>query len=156
MRLLGIHDIPEIRFPRPPFQRPAITRQFYVQNAVTNQNFQVDATLRYIGDNVYFWIQNGVSYRAADLERLARTFDQEIYPTTRAYFGSEWKPGIDSDPRLYILYAGGLGTRIAGYFSSKDSVHPLAHKFSNGNEMFLLNADTVGLADEFAYSVLSA
>jgi immune inhibitor A len=155
MRLLGIHDIPETIEPPPAFPNAGDTRQFYVQNAVTNQNFQIDATLRYVGDNVYFWIQNGVSYRAADLERLGRTFDQEIYPTTRNYFGSEWKPGIDSDPRLYILYAGGLGTRIAGYFSSKDSVHPLAHKFSNGNEMFLLNADTVGLGDEFAYSVLA-
>jgi immune inhibitor A len=155
MRLLGIHDIPETLDPPAVFPQAGDQRQFYVQNAVTNQNFQVDATLRYVGDHVYFWIQNGVSYRASDLERLARTFDQEIYPTTRAYFGSEWNPGIDNDPRLYILYAGGLGTRIAGYFSSKDSVHPLAHKFSNGNEMFLLNADTVGLADNFAYSVLA-
>jgi immune inhibitor A len=155
MRLLGIHDIPETLDPPAVWPQIGDRRQFNVQNSMTNQNFQVNATLRYVGDHIYFWIQDSVNYRPADLEKLATTFDQDIYPLTRAYFGSEWNPGIDNDPRLYILYSGGLGGRIAGYFSSKDSVHPLAHKYSNGHEMFLLNADTVKLGDEFAYSVLA-
>ncbi|HSV86058.1 MAG TPA: hypothetical protein VLH85_05750 [Levilinea sp.] len=155
MRLMGIEDIPETLDPPVEFPRVGARRQFNAHDVVDNRNFQVDATLRYVGDHIYFWIQDGVAYRAADLERLARTFDQDIYPLTRAYFGSEWNPGIDGDPRLYILYSSGLGGRVAGYFSSKDSVHPLAHRYSNGHEMFFLNADTVSLGDEFAYSVLA-
>jgi hypothetical protein len=155
MRLMGIADIPETIDPPVSFPQLGDRRSFNAQNVVDNQFFRVDATLRYVGDHIYFWIQDGVSYRPADLERLAGTFDQEIYPLTRAFFGSEWNPGIDHDPRIYILYSTGLGGRIAGYFSSKDSLHPLAHRFSNGHEMFFLNADTVSLGDEFAYSVLA-
>lgn len=155
MRLMGIADIPETIDPPASFPQLGDRRSFNAQNVVDNQFFRVDATLRYVGDHIYFWIQDGVSYRAADLERLAGTFDQEIYPLTRAFFGSEWNPGIDHDPRIYILYSTGLGGRIAGYFSSKDSLHPLAHRYSNGHEMFFLNADTVSLGDEFAYSVLA-
>jgi hypothetical protein len=50
---------------------------------------------------------------------------------------------------------GGVGGGIAGYFSSSDSIHPLAHKTSNGHELFILSADTVRLGEEFAYSVLA-
>jgi immune inhibitor A len=155
MRLQGIHNIPETLDAPAVFPNVGDKKQFNVMNLATNQPFQASATLRYVGDNVYFWIQDGVSYRANELERLGRTFDQEIYPTTRSFFGSEWNPGIDQDPRLYILYVSGVGGSIAGYFSSSDSVHPLAHKTSNGHEMFILSADTVRLGEEFAYSVLA-
>jgi hypothetical protein len=65
MRLKGIHNIPETLDPPAVFPQAGDRRQFFVQNAVTNQNFQVEATLRYAGDHVYFWIQDGVSYRAS-------------------------------------------------------------------------------------------
>ena len=62
---------------------------------------------------------------------------------------------MDGDPHIYILYARGLGSNIAGYFSSADEYHPLAHEYSNAHEMFLLNADTTSLSEEFTYGVLA-
>ncbi len=53
------------------------------------------------------------------------------------------------------MLAGGLGNNLAGYFSSADSVHPLAHEYSHAHEMFLLNADNIGLGEEFTYGVLA-
>ena len=41
------------------------------------------------------------------------TFDQKIIPTDREFFGSEGNPGVDGDPHIYVLYAGGLGTTLA-------------------------------------------
>ena len=38
-------------------------KTFWVTNTDNNENFQVQATLRYVGENIYFWIENGaVSY----------------------------------------------------------------------------------------------
>jgi len=128
---------------------------FWVMDADTNQNFQVRATLRYITDHVYFWIEDSVSYNEGHLENLVETFENKIYPTNREFFGSEWTPGVDADPHLYVLYTGGLGGSVAGYFSTADEYLPLVREDSNGHEMFVLSADRVDLDIEFAYGVLA-
>ncbi len=154
-RLEGKSGIPET-FPDPnaPY---AIgdTQTFWVTNVDSNENFQITASLRYLGDNVYIWIENGVDYDEGDLVTLGDTFDNHIYPTNREFFGSEWTPGVDGDPHIYILYAGGLGYSLAGYFSSADEVHPEAHEYSNAHEMFLINSDNVYLWEDYIYGTLA-
>ena len=154
-RLGGVLNIPgTLTDPQAPYDIGE-RKSFWVSNVDTNENFQITAVLRYVGDNSYFWIQEGVEYDPSDLEAIAVTFDQEIVPLNREFFGVEWNPGIDGDPHIYILYAGGLGFSLAGYFSSADEVHPLAHEYSNGHEMFLINADNVPLWDEYIYGTLA-
>ena len=131
------------------------TQSFWVTDSDTNKNSQVQATLSYITDHVYFWVQEGVEYNKKDLKALVDTFEQKIYPTNREFFGSEWTPGVDADPHLYILYTKGMGGSIAGYFSSADEYLPQVRDYSNGHEMFLLSADHVQLDEDFAYSVLA-
>jgi immune inhibitor A len=53
------------------------------------------------------------------------------------------------------LFARGLGSSIAGYFSSQDSYSSQVHKYSNQHEMFYLSADNLNLSDEFTYGVLA-
>ena len=130
-------------------------KDFWVSNTDTNENFQISATLQYVGDNIYFWIEDGVRFNQSDLDRLASTFDQEIIPTNREFFGQEWNPGVDGDSRFYVLYAGGLGNSLAGYFSSADELHPDAHPFSNAHEMFLLSSDNVPLNDSYIYGTMA-
>ena len=130
-------------------------KTFWVTNTDNNENFQVQATLRYVGENIYFWIENGVRYKESDLQQLAEDFDQDIVPTNREFFGMEWNPGVDDDPRFYVLYARGLGASLAGYFSSADELHPAAHPYSNAHEMFLLNADTVWLSEDYIYGTMA-
>jgi hypothetical protein len=48
-----------------------------------------------------------------------------------------------------------LGANLAGYFSSADELHPLAHEYSNAHEAFVLSADNVALGGEYAYGVLA-
>ena len=130
-------------------------KTFWVTNTDNNENFQVQATLRYVGENIYFWIENGVRYKESDLQQLAEDFDLDIVPTNREFFGMEWNPGVDDDPRFYVLYARGLGASLAGYFSSADELHPAAHPYSNAHEMFLLNADTVWLSEDYIYGTMA-
>ncbi len=152
-RLSGVSDIPDT-FPSGPFDVGA-SKDFWVTNVDTNENFQITATLRYVTPSAYFWIENGVNYNERELRELAEAFDTKIYPTNREFFGPESNPGIDEDERIYVLYASGLGSSLAGYFSSADAAHPLAHEYSNAHEMFLFNSDTVRFDEQFTYGVLA-
>jgi len=154
-RLEGKCNIPETMTP------PAGPRQvgeqdtFWVTNVESNENFEVNASLKYVTPHVYFWVQDGIDYDEGELKSLADAFEEKMYPTNREFFGSEWSPGIDGDEHIYILYARGLGMSIAGYFSSADEVPPDAHEYSNAHEMFLFNADNTELGDEFTFGVLA-
>ncbi len=154
-RLEGKENIPlTIAAPANPLQ-VGEHQVMWLTNVDTNESFQVDVTLEYVTDHVYFWIEDGVDFEEQKLAALTETFENEIYPTNRAFFGSEWTPGVDGDPHLYIIYAGGLGYGLAGYFSSADEYHPLAHEYSNAHESFVLNADTIALSGDFTLGVLA-
>ena len=154
VRFEGVNDMPEM-VPDHTDYKVGDEKQFWTTNVDTNENSKINAKLAYITDHVYFWIEKGVSYKERDLSKLVEAFENEIYPTNREFFGSEWSPGIDDNPRLFLLYASNLGGNLAGYFSSADSVPPQAHEFSNAHEMFLLNSDTIGLDEKFTYGVLA-
>jgi immune inhibitor A len=154
-RLKDICNVPHtVPAPATPLQVGA-QGQFWVANVETAQNFQVNATLFYITPHTYFWAQNNVQVNQPDMKKLMDTFENKIYPTDRQFFGSEWTPGVDNDPHIYILYARGTGASNAGYFSSPDEYNPLVFKYSNGHEMFVFNADNGSLSDPYTYSVLA-
>ena len=155
-RLKGVtQEIPETLDPPAAPLQVGAREIFNAGNQDTNEQFEVSATLQYLTDHAYFWIQDGISYDPDDLERLAKTFENQIYPTTREFFGSEATPGIDGDSHVYVLYAQGLGLGIAGYFSFPDTLHPLVREDSNAHEMFYLNADNLDLGEDFAAGTLT-
>ncbi|MEA2007501.1 MAG: immune inhibitor A [Chloroflexota bacterium] len=154
-RLGGKEDVPATK-PVEDLNREVGEREtFWVTNVDTTENFQVDTILEAVTDHLYIWIEDGVKFSKRDLDKLAQTFETKIYPTDREFFGSEWSPGVDNDPHIYIIYASGLGSNLAGYFSSVDEYHPLAHEYSNSHETFMLNADTCGLDESYTYGVLA-
>lgn len=153
-RLKGIEFIPEI-FPDTNDYQVNDSKQFWVTNVDTNENRFVTARLGYKTENIFFWIEEGVDYDKNELERLVTTFESEILPTNREFFGTEWIPGIDDNRRLFVLFAQGLGSGLAGYFSSADAVPPQVHEYSNAHEMFMLNADNIRLSQKFTYGVLA-
>jgi len=154
-RLAGIDNIPLTVNDAPEVFQIGDQKSFFITNGDTNITSSIEAVLRYETDHVYFWVEEGVEYDDGDMRALVDEFEEKIYPTNREFFGSEWSPGVDNDPHLFILYANGIGSSIAGYFSSADSVHPLAHEYSNGHEMFLLSAENVWLNEDFTYGVLA-
>ena len=154
-RLQGRKNIPlTVAAPAAPLQVGA-TDVMWVTNVDTNDNFQIDVTLQYVTEHVYFWIEDGIRFDEDDLADLVETFETKIYPTNREFFGSEWTPGVDGDPHLYIIYADDLGFGLAGYYSSADENHPLAHEYSNAHEAFVLNADNLWLSGDFTLGVLA-
>jgi immune inhibitor A len=154
-RLEGKENIP-LTLPVSNLDLPIGTqRYFWVTDTDTAENFQIEATLAAATDHLYFWIENGVEYSQSDLDRLAADFEDNIYPTNREFFGSEWFPGVDEDPHLYVIYARGLGFNLAGYYNSTDEYHPDVHEFSNSHETFMLSADNAGLREGYTFGVLA-
>ncbi len=154
-RLAGKDGIsPTLEAPLGPF--PVGTQKsFWVLDTDNNRNFQVQTILQYATEHLYFWVEAGLPFDRDALRMLAETFESQIYPTNREFFGSEWTPGVDGDPHLYVVYARGLGNSVAGYFSTNDEYPPILSEYSNAHEMFLLNADKMQLDQEFAYGVLA-
>ena len=70
---------------------------FWVSNLDTIENTEVTATLQYSTPHVYFWVQDGADFDEAEMKALVDDFENNIYPTNREFFGSEWAPGIDGD-----------------------------------------------------------
>lgn len=153
--LRGVGAIPEVVHDSAPVYRVGDEETFWINNEDTGENQQIRAELAYMNDVLYMWVEQGVRYSESDLRRAADKFAQETYPTNREFFGSEWSPGIDSDPRLHILHSEQLGDSIAGYFSGADSVSRLAQPFSNEREMFYINIDNTKPNSEFYNGVLA-
>ncbi|MEX1071333.1 MAG: hypothetical protein WEC37_01785 [Anaerolineales bacterium] len=153
-RLQGIENVPDTIEPLGEFQ-VGERRNFWVTNTDSNVTSETQATLRFVGESVYFWVEDGVDYEQDELVDLAQAFEDHMVPTTREFFGTEWFPGIDQDPHIYILYTTGMGSGVAGYFSSTDEIHPLAAEYSNAAEMFLVSADNAELDHPFTYGVLA-
>lgn len=112
---------------------------FWLHNVETNEFFTTDAALSYVTPHAYWWIEKGYSVPADDLEQSALNFEDRTYPTNRQVFGSEWTPGIDGDPHIYIFlgYVPGVG----GSFSPPDEYPAEVNPHSNEHEMFYINLD---------------
>jgi immune inhibitor A len=153
-RFQGICNIPTTLAPPDVPYTTGRVESFWVNNEDTHSYFQVNATLRYITPHVYFWVESNANYDQAAMQKLVDAFEEKIYPTDREFFGSEWTPGVDGDPHIYILYTSGLGSSVAGYYSSPDEYNPLARKYSNAHEMFYINTSQ-SLSADYTYGSLA-
>jgi len=117
------------------------------------RQFQVNATLQHITPHSYWWIQDGFNVNQGALQRSADRFENQTYPTNRAFFGSEWSPGVDSDVRVHIFMGDVPG--VAGYFSASNEYTSLAEPYSNQREMFFVNLKAISPGNEYFDSVLA-
>jgi immune inhibitor A len=130
-------------------------RLFHVSNVDTDEQFDIQATLEYKTEHVYMWVEEGVRFDQDELAAAADLFEEQTYVIDRAFFGSEWAPGVDNDPHVTILHARGLGDSVAGYYSSADEFVSAVRDDSNEMEMFYINIENVTINDEFYNGVLS-
>jgi immune inhibitor A len=149
IRLKGITDIPAVVSTMPANHAPGDSADFYVNNLDTRESRKLTAQLVYETENVYFFVEQGIQINDQDVRSLVDEFQNKTYPTNRAFFGSEWIPGVDGDSRLYMLYAHGLGKHTGAYYDSISEFSHLAHPYSNEKEIIALNADAGRLNDSY-------
>lgn len=121
---------------------------FYVWDFVEEDKYTILADKVAEGDHCYVYLEQGLSGLVSDsaIDDLVNQFDNAIYHGVRNAFGSEPNPGVDDDPKIYILlmdikdgYTG--GSYIAGYFDS-DNEHPKDSGYwseSNEKEIFFMD-----------------
>jgi len=116
-----------------------------------SQREKISATLRKVSLNAYFYLEDAWFLALEEKERAevlkileltAEEFDNVIYPKLTSFFGSEWKPGIDGDPKITILFHK-MKKDVAGYFNSGDEYPRIQNPKSNQREMIYLNADNI-------------
>lgn len=119
-----------------------------------------------VGEHCYVFMDKALLGSALQTSRLslkakliADTFDQQIYPTNTRIFGDEPNPGVDGDPKIFILISPAVGdygrSTTLGYFSQKDvfprqGSHPIL-RTSNAKELISINSRVVtnGAEEDF-------
>ncbi|MDP2934450.1 MAG: hypothetical protein Q8N59_01615 [bacterium] len=133
---------------------------FFVDSTYdSNGRASISATLMRISNNAYFYMEDEywnslfLSQKNANLDylnRIIENFDNYTYSSLRYVFGSEWKPGIDEDNRMTILFTR-LKPNAGGYFNSKDEIPVSFEATSNEREMLYVNVEQIAnpLIDSF-------
>ena len=152
--LYGVSGVPRQIQTEPVQYQIGDVLPFFIMDG-DNNSISTNASLRYATENIYFWAEVNIDLDKHELKTLVDTFSNEVYPKTQSFFGSEWIPGVDNDPHLFILYARGLGDSIAGYSSSTDYVLPEVYSYSNAHEMFYINADVVNISDPYTLGTMA-
>jgi immune inhibitor A len=111
---------------------------FWINDVEAHSYYTITATLQVVTDHAYFWVDDNTNLDLQALQKSANDFDQKVYPTDRQFFGSEWDPGVDNDPHVFILNTSLKGLR--GYFSSADEYLQVVNPYSNEHEMIYIDA----------------
>jgi hypothetical protein len=152
--LKNICNVPPTEPPPPSPLAAGAKTKLWLLSTDTNDFSSINVTLQVITPHAYFWVEDGVSFVKADAQSLIDTFENKIYPTDREFFGSEWTPGVDDDPHLYIIYARNLGGNVAGFYNTGDEYPPEISKYSNAHESFYIDSSQ-NLADNYTYGTLA-
>ena len=79
----------------------------------------------------------------SNLDALSLEFTNKIYPTLTSVFGSEWKPGVDGDERITIVFHS-MKEDAGGYFRTADEYIKIQVPKSNEREMLYLPVVQIG------------
>jgi len=146
-----INEIPLVVNRESPDYEVGEQLEFWVHNLDSNSNNRITARLIHKTDVVYAWVEEGQDFDRDAIARSIDRFSEQSYPAEVAFFGSEWYPGVDNDPRLHIVHAAGVGSGVAGYYSSADQYSQLANPYSNEKEMFYVNLQWLNRSSAYDY-----
>ena len=131
--------IPRVVNHAPPDYPVGRVDSFWVLNFNTDIYARVKARLICKTAHLYLYVQDSVPVSRGPACRSSSFFERKIYPTDRAVFGSEWRPGIDDDPHITLFYGHTAG--VGGYFSNEDEYPTSVNRFSNQREMMFIDSD---------------
>jgi len=127
-------------------------RNFYIDSSYDLYGrSEISAELIRTTNSLYFYIEKKWWGSSSPLEQnnirialfdLGEEFKNKIYPVLTANFGQEWRPGIDNDERIAVLFHPMGGSR-GGYFRISDGYFRLQAPSSNEREMVYLNSEFI-------------
>ena len=126
---------------------------FWLFDLYNLRAYQSDLELKAITPNAYWYFEPETEVEPENLRKAIKGFEDMIYPEVSNYFGEEWRPGIDDDPRLFLVHAPLNGA--AGYFSSGDEHETRVSPFSNQREVVYLSIPGMELGTNNYLQVLA-
>lgn len=138
------------------------SREFWIHNSSTFEFKRITAELKFISKHAYFWqdVESaalnaaGTEATPEDWSAAGASFDTS-YERVRAVFGSEESPGLDGDPRLFVVHSDSLG-KEGGHFSQADQLPAVVETHSNeGQYFFISNTWSSGIASDYYKEVLA-
>ncbi len=175
-RLLGFTGEQSIPLPSPVYAA-GDTEDFWVSKADHDTPVQVSATLAGIGQDIYIWVENGITYNPDTMQQLADLLAQlwaiyrirDNYPqvTVIPQTFDDLKlmslyqlPDVDNDPHLYILYTSDLIGNLPAFYNPVNSLTPelVPGAYTNQHEMIYVNTSSLPgteLTDAAFVSVLA-
>jgi len=145
------------------------TKDFFIESSFDKENrAKIECVLKKLSPRIYFyvdsdWWNNLDEKRQQELDEvltnLGAEFHSRIYPEIIKEFGTEWRPGIDNDNMIKVVYHP-MKENAGGYFREKDEYLQSRIKASNQGEIVYLNSDFIDsklnktfLAHEFQHLV---
>ena len=120
---------------------------FWAYDFVKNVDYLVSATKVGEGNHCIIYLEQGQSVDTNTINYIISQFDTAIYPNDTSTFGSEPNPGIDGNPKIFILLLDiqdGYSSNpsqgyIAGYFDPMNEHDISVAPYSNQKEMFYMD-----------------
>ena len=117
------------------------------------ERYRSEFELRLVTPHAYWFVEDGIRIEQADIEKSAESFENNTYPQITATFGTEWTPGVDGDPHLYILNAS--LALVGGYYSPSDEYPREIRPVSNEIEAVYVNVRYISPGTEIYDQVLA-
>ncbi|TDL32668.1 hypothetical protein E2R51_08270 [Jeotgalibacillus sp. S-D1] len=114
-------------------------KKFWVINDTNNEDYQIEAVLKYSGQRGEIWVHNN-EITSGQAKEMGKEFDQNIYPLITKNFARE--SDVDQNSRVSILVFdiqdgfNGSGGYIGGYFYARDLYNM---PYSNRSEIFYID-----------------
>jgi hypothetical protein len=153
-RLKGVTGIERV-VPRPEPERVGDSAPFWFSNHDTGEVEQVNARLAYQSDLLNLWVEEGERVNDNHLFAAAEMLENKILPRNRAFFGSEWQPGVDDDPRLNILHLENIGEGVVGFFSAADEFPQAIAPYSNERELLYTSLRYAPVGSDAYYDLIA-
>ena len=117
------------------------------------ERYHSEFELRLVTPHAYWFVEDGVRIKQSDIEKSAESFENNTYPQVTATFGTEWTPGVDGDPHLYVFNAS--LALVGGYYSPSDEYPKEIRPVSNEIEAVYVNVRYISPGTEIYDQVLA-
>lgn len=135
-----------------PTLNEGMVKTFWILNTDSDTWGEVEMRLLGISDHAYFWFDTNRDPNPDNVQEAMTAFES-VYDPLRAVFGTENVPGVDGDPRVYILHASGPKLcnvsedfahtcGIGGYFFGVNQIPSTIIAESNEHEGLIMNLDS--------------
>lgn len=138
-----------------PAEQVGTVLPFWISDDDTDASRAITARLVYQSAGLNMWVEEEADVAAEKVAAAAAVLENEIFPTSRAFFGEEWRPGVDGDERINIIHAQSLGQNVIGYFSAANSYTTAVNPYSNQRETFFINLENAPIGSDNYYEVIA-